>query len=397
MDNNNILNNSERFVPNSISASRNIQEIMQVQKGVTGYGTLANLLCQNMDKIDSISKILSEYISASVVNKQYEKQFFDNKHAVKSFWTRNIYLNPVKHTEFENERFSSGLTSSLAIEAGIQLAARAGQVVLTEVDKTITLKEIYSIFNFYANDLGAGANADMAKAELAKIRMSLPITLRKKDDLTALKPAKNIYDLNISHILQVEDKDLIDNICYLLYAISAQKYGSRFNEDEFDPMLLNMYSLLDYNGQLGIEVAKEMKNKYTNISKEETAILKTARHIIKEVPISIPNLNLQDFVNRASEMAKYDPYVPNRKKVENASNIVKKAAPASIAAIFTKRPEFIVQALGTAFSNLNLTDDMKETMYLKAKRDWSMDDSCIDASFDTSDEIKNTANEAKSL
>lgn len=392
MEIHNILENSAKFVPNSISSSRNIQEILQVQNGVTTYGTLANLLCMNMDKIDMISRVFSEYVSASRVNKLYDKQFFDDDNVIKSFWTRNIYLNPVKKADLENERFKEGMVSSIAIQAGIQIGARAGQLILSKVDKIVTIKEIYALLNFYANDIGEGADIEMSKTELAKIRMSLPTTVRQSENLKSSKPAKNIYDINATNIMRVDDTELIENICYLLYAISAQKYKDRFEGDSFDPMLLNMYSLLDYNGSLGIEVAKEMRNKYDNIATDEVRVLKVARHIVKDIPIAIPNLNLQDFVNRASEMAKYDPYAPKRQKVED---VTKKAVPASISAIFSKKPDLILQALGTALSNVNLTDNAKETMYIKAKKDWGMDDDIIDASFTTADEIKNNVKEAE--
>lgn len=392
MEIHNVLENAAKFVPNSISSSRNIQEILQVQNGVTTYGTLANLLCMNMDKIDMISRVFSEYVSASRVNKLYDKQFFDDDNVIKSFWTRNIYLNPVKKTDLENERFKEGMVSSIAIQAGIQIGARAGQLILSKVDKIVTIKEIYALLNFYANDIDEGADINMSKTELAKIRMSLPTTVRQSENLKSSKPAKNIYDINATNIMRVDDKELIENICYLLYAISAQKYKDKFEGDSFDPMLLNMYSLLDYNGRLGIEVAKEMRNKYNNIATDEVRVLKVARHIVKDIPIAIPNLNLQDFVNRASEMAKYDPYAPKRQKVED---VTKKVVPASISAIFSKKPDLILQALGTALSNVNLTDNAKETMYIKAKKDWGMDDNIIEASFDTADEIKNNVKEAE--
>lgn len=84
-----------------VSSSRLVQESIKIEQGVSIYGALAAFLDSSLDSIDYMAEQFAGWAAEKAVKSKYDKQYFDDKHKVKSFWNRNIYLNRDKKIKWK--------------------------------------------------------------------------------------------------------------------------------------------------------------------------------------------------------------------------------------------------------------------------------------------------------
>jgi len=340
----------------SIASSRFIQENIKIAQGNSAYGTMAAVLVANMEYIDRIAETCSQFVAQSAVIDQYNKQYFNPDQKLKSFWTRNIYLDSNKKRTFENERFVTGVLTQTVTEASVKLGARYLTNWLNERDKVNTCEQIYALLNAYIRDADKNANVYRARAELNKIRNSFPISTKDKRNLYRkyAKEEAAMESLDVSSILMEENKEIRNALAYFLIVLQKQLYG---NGDGDKTRLLDYYSLLDINNRYGKEMVVENQLKYDEIAADQIAYLQLSRAVVKNVFVDVPNINMEQIIMRSKAMAEYDPYSFRRKKVQTTVQ----GAGITIAGIIASEPELAFNGIATALAQFLPNDECLST------------------------------------
>lgn len=336
---------------NTISTSRTFHEQLNIEGGTTGYGVLAALIDSNMSRIDAVAENLGKYIAQNVVKDKYDQQYFNNKFGrFKNFWTRNIYLDPQKKQAMEEDRAKAAFVASLGTEVTIKLVARAAQSWMQHCDKIAVMSQIYELLNSFANADAQNSDVRRANIELSKIRNSLPLNNNDKRKLVNKFKGISTPLEDISSIAAFSGENggaVRENVSYMLYAIYCQKYK---DDPRGYDMLMDYYNFLGYHGSFAKEMIRENGETYSNITDDQTAYLKMARGMIKQVFVTIPEISIDRLNSQADEMAKYDPYSIRRKKVQKAGA----AGIMTLGGVFARRPDIVLQAGSTALAQIQL-------------------------------------------
>lgn len=337
----------------SISTSRTFQEMLKIEHGDSGYRRIAVLLDTSMPYIDKLAENLGAYFASRAVKNKHNEQYHNNEESIKSDRIRNIYISPEKRREMEEERRVTGAVTAWAAECAMKYGARVVQSWADRNDKIKALGEIYALlcsFAYYPDNFSDNRRAAI---ELNKIRNSFPLdpsgkrNIKKRYDLTPL----DITELpDISSLSGEGSGKLRENISYMLYAIYCQKYGG--DERGMDT-LLDYYNFLGYHGNYARELIRENKETYGKITDDQLAYLKISRSMIRNMFVTLPEINKDRIMAQADAMAKYDPYSIRRRKTQNAIGGVA----TSLAGLFSKRPDWVIQGGATALSQLTLENN----------------------------------------
>lgn len=372
----------------AVGSSRSVQESLKIEQGVSVYGAMAAFMDANFEQLDRLAEYCAQMAAYSNVKELYDKQYFDNKHKVKSFWTRNIYLNEDKKNKMEGDRFVKGAVSQLVTESAIKGASRFIRKWAYDKDKFVTCEQVYAVLLSYITNAKNGANVERANIELNKIRNSFPLSLHEKKKLyNKYKSGTINFDsLNVSSVVSPNNIQIKNALAYFLTVINRQLYGA---DEPDNSRMLDYYSLLDINGQYGTEFMLENQHSYDSIAADQVAYLQLSRAMVKNMFVDIPNIDLEGIINRANEMAKYDPYSIRRKKVKGAT----KGAALSITGIVSKNPELAFNGLSTAISQFTQNDQLLSTVKDKVK-DWGIGGNDADMIFANSKNISDKSKES---
>ena len=338
----------------SISTSRTFQEMLKIEHGDSSYRRIAALLDTSMPYIDKLAEDLGMYLASRAVREKYDAQYFDPKYGkFKNFITRNICLNSEKKRQMEEDRFFIGAVTAGTVETGVKLAARGAQALAVRSDRIMTLGEVYALLYSFAYYIDDFSDNRRAVIELNKIRNSLPLNASEQHSVLKKygKTPLDIMDLpTISALSGEGSSELRENISYMLYAIYCQKYG---DDERGMDTLLDYYIFLGYHGNYAKELIRENNETYGKITDDQLAYLKISRSMIRNMLITVPEINVERLKSQADAMAKYDPYSIRRKKTQNAAG----GAITSLAGIFSKRPDWVIQGGATALSQLTLENN----------------------------------------
>lgn len=376
------------YTENSVSVSRSYQEALNIKQGNTAYGVLASLLDNNMPIIDTAAEFLGEFVSTAAVKNVYDKQYFNPKYGkFKNFFTRNIYLDPVKKEKMELARTITGAVTMIGTECAVKWGARGIQYLANEEDKYKTLLRIYQLLYFFSIQNSSNTNVERAIIELDKIRNSFPISQSKISKIrkeVLKKNTKSLSDLDFGWLGEADDS-FLENISYLIYSIYCQKY---FDVEDNEDVLLEYYNILGYHTNVAKELIKENKNTYITISNDQKKYLTISRAMVNKMEISLPSFDATRIQTHIKQMAKFDPYVIRRKKVAGTA----KSGLITIAGLFTENPIMVITAGAEALSQFSLDDNGKEEARSCLKK-WGIDEKSISQIFKQSNELKKKTKE----
>ncbi len=341
----------------SIAASRNYQESLNVWHGNSTYGKLAFLISSNMANISIFAETAGQWIGEKAVEKLRDKQYFNPVYGeFKNFLSRNIYLSKAKREKMERERYAVGYASSLITEGGIKLLTSSVGNWANNRDKFLTLQQLYSFLSSYANQNIKNCNFEHANAELAKIRSSFPLSTQQKIKLNkkVIESKESVSDIiGKAAFMSSDNNDLRISISYLLYSIHCQMFNEHSEDSEVLKYLMNYYNMLGFHNNYAKELLRENNDTYQKITDDQSKYLGIARSFIKNVFDKIPNIDIDRLKSQAENMSKYDPYSFRRKKVQGGA----KAAGTTILGVYKENPALIIQGAATAISQFDLESD----------------------------------------
>ncbi len=341
----------------SIAASRNYQESLNVWHGNSTYGKLAFLISSNMANISSFAETAGQWIGEKAVEKLRDKQYFNPVYGeFKNFLSRNIYLSKAKREKMERERYAVGYASSLITEGGIKLLTSSVGNWANNRDKFLTLQQLYSFLSSYANQNIKNCNFERANAELSKIKSSFPLSTQQKIKLNkkVIESKESVSDIiGKASFMSSDNNDLRISISYLLYSIHCQMFNEHSEDSEVLKYLMNYYNMLGFHNNYAKELLRENNDTYQKITDDQSKYLGIARSFIKNVFDKIPNIDTDRLKSQAETMSKYDPYSFRRKKVQGGA----KAAGTTILGVYKENPALIIQGAATAISQFDLESD----------------------------------------
>ncbi len=359
----------------SIASSRQVQETIQVKRGASAYAVTAAFIDRNIDKIDEVGELLGTVLAQGAVKGMYDKQYFKPDQKWKSFWTRNIYLREDKRQALENERMLIGTGVQLLTESAVKMGARALGEWSAKKDTFITCEQVYAVLNSYIAYAEKGANIQRANTELSKIRNSFPLDIKQKKKLYEKYNgiAAPLELLDVSSLATSENKELRNALAYFLVVINRQLY-----EDQQPGKLLlpDYYSLIDLNGKYGNEFMLDNQDNYDSIAMDHQMYLSLARGMITSFSAGLPNIDTNKIVDRASAMAKFDPYAIRRKKIKDTG----KGGAIAAAGIFLQEPELFKNGVMTALAQFMPDEELLTTARDKCKS-WGLEDKDIENVF----------------
>ena len=352
---NNLVNSNS--TQSTIAASRNYQEALQLWNGNNNYRNIAALISSNITVLDSFAEKAGGFIGEKLVAKVYDKQYFNPVYGkFKNFLSRNIYISKSKRDLLEKQRYAAGYAASAVTESGIKLVSRGIANWADKRDRFITLNDLHKFLYSYSKQDIKNINEERGFIELAKIRSAFPISAKEKakirqDSQESSLPLERLMD-NCS-FMSGDNDELRRSISYMLFAIHCQMFGDSYNDETVLKYLMNYYNILGFHDKYAKELLRENTETYKSVTDDQVKYLKLARNFIQNVFIEIPEIDADRLSEQAKKMAAYDPYSIRRKKVQN----VVKAGGQTIVGLYHKNPQLVIQAAGTAFSQLDLEDN----------------------------------------
>lgn len=341
-----------------VSTSRTLQEMLQVEQGNQNYSVLTTFLNDNIACVDRLAEELGQLTSQLAVKKLTDRQYKQGN-AMKQFIRKNLYISPQEREKNERERRIAGMVTSLAAETAVKVSARGALALLAEHERFSVYRQSYMLLASFANN--GGGDLDHANIELSKIRNALPLSLAKRkklQNMTDTVPSDlNELFSSLNALFGENSGQIRESLTYMLFSISCQKYG--LNETGWR-RLLEFYRCLGYSENYARELLREHTETYQKITDTQNAYLKMARGMMCHLFIDMPQINVDNLMNRANEMARYDPYSFRRQTV-------RKVAPAggkALIGVFTHHPELVIQAGATALSQFKLENKQNVTNYL---------------------------------
>lgn len=376
------------FIANSIGISRTIHEILNIQSGNTKYGMMASLISNNIVTIDEFAKYFAGQVGALVTSETYKSQYNQSNIAVFDAVARN-FQSKRNSEKNEVQRAVAGGIASGATELAIKLGARGLAAYLQKQENFETYSQVYRLLHSYTYTSPVSEceinNTNRAERELIKIRRQFRLS---DNEQRKIMDSISVEDHNLDAldlpVIDNFDSTTRENLAYLLSALHFQK----FEDDESnDSLLLEYYDYLGFHGSVAKELAREQKNNYIYISNEQNAYLTIARGMITQFDIALPSFDLNELMDRSREMAKFDPYkFKSKKKAGTVSNHQK-----TVADIYYKRPDYILNAAATAVAQFSLNDAARDFVERKLLH-WGIEDTDRDTIFTQGEKIKTEAN-----
>lgn len=143
--------------------------------------------------------------------------------------------------------------------------------------------------------------------------------------------------------------------------ICCIQYAARNDDEKGKQQLLDYYNLIGFHGNMAKEMIRENAESYNIISNDQVNYLKISRSIINNIAVKIPEINIDRLRTQADAMAKYDPYSIRRKTTQNIAG----GAGTTLAGIFSKRPDLVIQGASTALSQLKLENNDNAVEFLE--------------------------------
>lgn len=334
------------YIENSIALSRTYQEQANCLQGVTGYGKFASLIGANMKYLDSFAEHMALCLSKSIAKGTYEVQyggeFLDN----------------------DRTRRNLAFLGSLLTEAGIKYGMRGIKSFAEEKEQQIYFETVFFVLKSFLEESDQYVYYDKANSELQKIVKAFPIDSKKKQQLWERGCFGN-YE-KIEEFGNKLDSNARYSLTYLLYALHVQKYGGNFGEIR---TLAKYYSLLGYQDGIINEIILENRDAYSVVAFDQKRYLSLARGMIKQFNNCAPNLDLNRLIQRAVEMAKFDPYYSD--ELDLRQHRIHQDEK-TVSDIFFKSPETVINACKIAVSQLLLDDNIKENIE-KVMKSWKID------------------------
>ena len=358
-----------------ILTSRTMQEQIECTSQNSIYGVFSMLIYNNIDKIDRFSEFASEGIALGTMGLVDSLQYKKKNHKVKSFVERNIYVNPLTRQQYQLGRTLAGHVVGKAAEVALKTGSRVVYEGLKNKNELDLYTKIYQLLRFYALSDSDKSNDGKGMLEVKKILNSFPITDAAKKKI--LDTAKNsTKELNTFSI----DESQKEALSYFLYSIYCQKcFGyPQYTTDG----LYELYRFLDFGSEESLELLNENKNKYQIITREQTQYLKLSRRFVTQLSLGIPDYNKSQVSKNIHIMAQFDPYDIRRKVVRKAGA----GSAITIAGIYTKNPQLVLNGLSTALSIINFDDDKRESTRERL-RDYGMDEYAIERAFHMGQDI----------
>lgn len=373
------------YTGNSIILSRLFQEKMSLSQGVTGYGIIANLIDVHIQEIDKFAEYAGAYFSERDIEKRYADQYGRNGMSGR---INRTFTGGQKAYENQAERRDFGFIKALSIEGGIKIGARIIQKWTGEREKYQCLDQVYRILLAYAKEDPSVAQRKNLIRELNKIRNSFPLSAHDRVKLSEISvDGLDVFETDFPVLETEGTQELRENIAYLLYVLYVQKYGESI---ESESRLLEYYDLLGFRSLEADELLRENKNSYDTITTDQLKYLNISRSMVKNLEISIPNIDVNAIARRTLEMAENDPYRIRKKKVLRAPIGGQKR----ISDMFFESPFVVINAGATALSQFTLDGDAKENVRSQMT-EWGLDDNAINNIMDKSDDIKEESKEVK--
>lgn len=355
-----LLIEKNNYVENSISTLRKQEE--QIYSVIDKkYNTLTSLL--TFEKIDYISELLGDYVGNFAVEKIYDKQNFNPKYGkFKNFFTRNVYIDPIKKKNMEGQRKETYIIARTATDFLLKMGSRRIIKAKIEKGKYDIYREVYSLLYMYAYD-DNNINDKMAlKVELKKILTCFDLEDKSKKKLLNEVEVINIKQLAMldGNFISNTNDEIALNVAYLLYLLANSKYD---DESKIEKSLLSYYDYLGFHGNNVKEILKENEHIYNSIERDQHRMISISRQMVGQLFMDIPEyeINIEDIIARGNEMAKYDPYSLRRHKIQSrlqeGAQAVKKI---TIQQITRKYPELSMLSASDALAQFNLSDNMKE-------------------------------------
>jgi len=386
-----ILVGGSSFTENAVAVSRIHQEALEISRNNSVYGVISDIIGCNIEGIDYLAERLGEYTADKAVRKLYDEQYFDPKYGkFKNFMTRNIYIDPDKKKRLETERSIRAGAVMAGTEIGIKLLARGIQTWANERDKYELYSQVYSLLYCYAAS-GSRGNDIGAAVELNKIRNSFQLNIAKRKQLhqrTVQSKINSVVDLDTPAIFGSGDGMFLEDISYFLFSIACQKYGDLDENKTERDRLLSFYNYLGYTGAYAEELLASNRDRYEIISTDQQKYLKIAQGMVKNLFVELPNIDVEKLAQRAQQMAAYDPYSLRRKKVTGGA----KGGALTIAGIFAKSPELVINGAATALSQFSLNDNTMESAHNKL-RSYGIDETLVGEIFNKGRKISASAEE----
>ncbi len=385
---------SENQIEATVSTSRTFQEMLKIEHGDNAYKKLASTLDMSMPYIDKLAEALGVYLAGRAAKDKFDEQYFNPKYGgFKNFLTRNIYLDPNKKNQMEQARFNSAFMTSLVAETAMKVGARGIQAWAINCDMVKSFGEVYALLNSFANTDTDGANLRGANIELAKIRNSFPLSESQRRSVMK-KYSEVLLPENLPTISALSSEcgsELGENLAYILYSINAQKFG---DNERGRQQLLDYYNLLGYHGNYAQEILRESAASYDTIAGDQTKFLKISRSILGNIAVRIPEINIDRLRAQSDAMAKYDPYSMRRSKVQKAMS----GAGTSLAGLFSKRPDLVIQGASTALSQIRLEDNDNVVEFLEKQfHNNGVDSKAFEIILNQSKDISSQANKFDTL
>lgn len=373
------------YTGNSIIFSRLFQENISLSQGVTGYGVIANLINVHIHEIDKIAEYAGAYFSQRDIEKRYADQY--GRNAVSGTFNRT-FTGSQKAYENQAERRDSGFIKALTIEGGIKIGARIIQKWTGEREKYQCLAQVYRILLAYAKEDPSVTERKNLIRELSKIRNSFPLSANERIKLSEISvDGLDVFETDFPILKVQNNQELRENIAYLLYVLYVQKYGESIANEK---RLFEYYDLLGFRSLEADELLRENKNSYDIITTDQLKYLIISRSMVKNLEISVPNIDVNAIARRTVEMAENDPYRIREKKVLRAPIGGQKR----LSDIFFESPFVVINAGATALSQFTLDSDAKEKVRGQMT-EWGLDDDAINNIMEEADNIKEESKEVK--
>lgn len=376
--------NGGSYVADSIGASRTFQEVLNIQSGNTKYGCMASLISNNIVTIDEFARFFAGRVGAFVISDTYKAQYNKSDIEVINYILRNFHSKDDVQDK-EAERTVAGFFAAGATEFAIKVGARALADYMQKQENFETYSQVYRLLYsyVYAEPIAETNinNINRAERELHRIRRQFRLSdneQRKINDCLSEKDV-NLDTLTLP-VVDKLDATTRENIAYLLSALHYQKFEE---EESNDSLLLEYYDFLGFHGNYAKELAREQKNNYIYVSNEQNAYLAIARGMVTQFDIALPYFDINELILRSQEMAKFDPYKFKTKKKPNALSGNQR----TVAEIYYKRPDYVLNAAATAVSQF-LLDDMSREFINRKLSHWGIEDMDRDTIFSQGEKLR---------
>lgn len=389
------INKGNNYTSNSIIVSRNLDERVGVINNNSSYSAFSNLIISNMSSVDSFIEGLSRFTGDIAALKVLDNQYHLDNSKTKSFFNRNVYIDPVKEQTNMLKRQGMSAATALGMEIVLKNGVRFAANKFQEKGIYNYYYNLYSFLDFYAFYDMNNSNFDLTNIELKKIRASFDLSdkdKKKLEDKTINNRKISISDTDLNFISKLGSEEK-KSISYLLYSIAVTKYP---DDRTIDNSLLKFYDVLGYQGGYAKDVLEENKNAYSEVTDNQHMMNQIAAglvaHMGGRVEIELPIFDVSSIMQRSQQMTRYDPYYQRRKNVQKvAAKGAKIGGGLAFSAVCSNFPQLAMLSATEAFSQFNMDNPNMLEMGSKLLNTWFRDSTMEKEVLDESKNLKNQA------